>query len=245
MDHELRVIDDAAGVAKTAADFVSRQAREALALKGSFTMAVSGGRSPWAMFAHLADEDVAWESVSIWQVDERIAPAGDPDRNAVGLFDAVRGLPITVHPMPVDALLDTGPLGAGDGATTDEQLIAAVCANYAESLPERFDLIHLGLGCDGHTASLVPNDDVLHVTDAAVAVTSNAYQGRRRMTLTYPALGRCEQVLWLVTGADKAAPLSALLTGDAAIPASHVRAPRSLVVADRAARGMPTTSKDS
>lgn len=244
MNHEVLVIDDAAGVAAAAADVVARHARDALARTGSFTMAVSGGRSPWAMFTHLVHEDLAWESVSIWQVDERIAPAGDPDRNSVGLLHSVGDLPVTVHLMPVDALLETcgddvdGRAATGTGfpeTTVDVENIATVCSRYAESLPERFDLIHLGLGPDGHTASLVPGDDVLSVTEAAVAVTSQRYQGRRRMTLTYPALQRCDQLLWLVTGADKSNALSALLAGDMSIPASHVEAPRSLIVADRAA----------
>ncbi len=231
MEHQVWVIDDAAGVAATAADFVAQQLRDAVTERGAFTLAVSGGRSPWAMFAELARHDLPWSAMSIWQVDERIAAAGDPIRNLVGLDRAVGSLPVTLHPMPVEALLGGGP----GGATTDEDLIAGTCGGYAESLPERFDLVHLGLGPDGHTASLVPGDDVLGVRDLAVAVTSRAYQGSRRMTLTYPALGRCDQLLWLVTGADKAEALSGLLAGEPAYPASLVEAPRSVVVADRAA----------
>lgn len=231
MDHEIWVIDDAEGVASTAADAVAQSIRTAVAERGAFHLAVSGGRSPWAMFAHLTALDLPWSSVSIWQVDERIAPAGDPDRNAVGLAGAVGSLPVTVHPMPVEELLGDGP----GGATTDDALVESACRSYAASLPERFDLIHLGLGPDGHTASLIPDDDVLAATDRSVAVTSSVYQGRRRMTLTYPELGRTEQLLWLITGADKSAALTGVLAGDRAYPASKVEAPRSVMVVDRAA----------
>lgn len=231
MDHELWVVDDAAGVAATAADHVAGLVRATVTERGSFTLAVSGGRSPWAMFAELAHHDLPWEAVSIWQVDERIAGSGDPGRNLVGLTAAFGSRPATLHPMPVEALLGAGP----GGATGDADLVARTCADYAASLPERFDLIHLGLGADGHTASLIPGDDVLGVRDVAVAVTSTVYQGTRRMTLTYPALGRCEQLLWMVTGADKADALTRMLHGEPTDPASFVEAPRSVVVADRAA----------
>jgi 6-phosphogluconolactonase len=100
--------------------------------------------------------------------------------------------------------------------------------------PPVLDLIHLGLGADGHTASLVPGDPVLDVTDADVAVTG-LYQGRRRMTLTFPMINRSRLILWLVTGAEKAAALAHLRESDRSIPGSRVRSDRALVLADRAA----------
>jgi 6-phosphogluconolactonase/glucosamine-6-phosphate isomerase/deaminase len=109
-------------------------------------------------------------------------------------------------------------------------------AEYARSLPEAFDLVHLGLGPDGHTASLVPGDPVLEVDDRLVAVT-DLYQGRRRMTLTYPLLEHVLNVLWLVTGADKANSLSRLRAGDPAIPASRISRANALLLADAAATG--------
>ena len=100
--------------------------------------------------------------------------------------------------------------------------------------PPVLDLVHLGLGPDGHTASLVPGDAVLDVTDADVALTG-VYQGRRRMTLTYPILNRSRRILWLVTGSEKAGMLVRLRDGDLSIPAGRVRRDQALVLADRAA----------
>ncbi len=180
---------------------------------------MSGGHTPWAMFAELASESVPWAGVVIYQVDERVAPPADPDRNLHHLLEALGSDPALVVPMPVN----------------DDDLEAAA-ASYAGSLPEHFDLVHLGLGPDGHTASLVPGDPVLTVQDRLVALTQ-PYQNRVRMTLTYPALARAHQILWLVTGADKKGPLSQLLAGDTSIPAGGVEAEASLVLADAAAAG--------
>jgi 6-phosphogluconolactonase len=217
VQHELEVFADGAAVAARAASYVAAQAREAVAAHGRFTFAVSGGHTPWAMFAELAKEDVPWADVELFQVDERVAPEGDPDRNLTHLRESIGDAPARVHPMPVN----------------DPDLEVAAAA-YATVLPQRFDLVHLGLGPDGHTASLVPGDPVLEVTDALVAVTQ-PYQGHQRMTLTYPALTRADQVLWLVTGADKRDPLARLLSGDESIPAGRVLATHSLVLADQAA----------
>jgi 6-phosphogluconolactonase len=217
MLHELRSLADPDAVAQAGAAFVAERARAAVAERGIFTFAVSGGHTPWAMFAALARETVAWDAVVIYQVDERVAPPGDPSRNLTHLTEALGSAPAEILPMPVN----------------DADLTEAAAA-YAADVPEHFDLVHLGLGPDGHTASLVPGDPVLSVTARLVAVTS-PYQGHARMTLTYPALARARQILWLVTGADKKEPLAALLAGDPTIPAGRVEADASLVLADRAA----------
>jgi 6-phosphogluconolactonase len=217
MHHDLTSLASPDAVAQAGAEFVAGQARTAVEERGIFHFAVSGGHTPWAMFAALASQEVAWDAVVIYQVDERVAPPGDPSRNLTHLTEALGSAPATVLPMPVN----------------DADLTAAADA-YATDLPEQFDLVHLGLGDDGHTASLVPGDPVLSVTDRLVAVTG-PYQGHERMTLTYPALGRARQLLWLVTGADKKAPLSSLLAGDTTIPAGRVQAAASLVLADQAA----------
>ena len=209
MHHELETLADPAGVAAAGAAFVAERARAAVAASGSFHFAVSGGHTPWAMFAELASQTVPWDSVVIYQVDERVAPPEDPDRNLTHLKKALGTAPAQVRAMPVDE---------GD--------LEVAAAAYADSLPAHFDLVHLGLGPDGHTASLVPGDPVLAVTDRLVALT-RPYQDRVRMTLTYPALARARQILWLVTGADKKDPLAGLLSGDTAIPAGRVEAATS------------------
>jgi 6-phosphogluconolactonase len=219
VQHELEISPDAAAVARRAAAYVADRARTAVSEHGRFTFAVSGGKTPWAMFAELASEDMPWADTEIFQVDERVAPEGDPDRNLTNLLASIKDAPARVHPMPVnDADLD------------------AAAASYATVLPQTFDLVHLGLGPDGHTASLVPGDPVLDVTNALVAVTQ-PYQGHPRMTLTYPALTRADQLLWLIAGADKRDPLAKLLAGDQSIPAGRVLATESLVLADAAAAG--------
>jgi 6-phosphogluconolactonase len=217
MHHELKTLPDPAAVAAAGAAFVAERARAAVAATGSFHFAVSGGHTPWAMFAELASETVPWDAVVIYQVDERVAPPDDPDRNLAHLRQALGSAPAQVRAMPVN----------------DGDLVAAAAA-YAAVLPAHFDLVHLGLGPDGHTASLVPGDPALAVTDRLVALTQ-PYQGRVRMTLTYPALARARQLLWLVTGGDKKGPLARLLAGDTTIPAGRVDAAASLVMADRAA----------
>ena len=199
---------------------MAEQARAAVADHGRFTFAVSGGRTPWAMFAHLADEEMPWPHTAIYQVDERVAEADDPDRNLAHLL---RGLPggggAEIHTMPVE-----------------EDDLEAAAAGYARSLPESFDLVHLGLGPDGHTASLVPGDPVLEVMDRGVALTG-IYQGRNRMTLTYPTLNAAKQVLWLVTGEDKVGALRRLRAGDTSIPGGRIAAASALIIADTAAAG--------
>src|SRR6516162_5190025 len=192
-------------------------------------MAVSGGHTPWLMLRMLADEKLPWQQVHVVQVDERVAPAADPDRNLAhlraSLLDHAPLSPDNIHAMPVEAAdLDRA---AAQYAATLRDLAGS---------PPVLDLIHLGLGPDGHTASLVPGDPVLDVTHADVAVTG-PYQGRRRMTLTFPIINRSRFILWLVTGSEKAATLVRLRDGDRSIPAARVRQDQALVVADRAAAG--------
>jgi 6-phosphogluconolactonase len=216
--HELEVLPDLEAAARRAAEVVAEIARSAVRDRDAFALAVSGGRSPSLMFAELAVRGLPWGQTGIWQVDERVAPDGDPDRNLTGLLASLppEGRRV-VRPMPV----------------TEDDLEAAA-DRYAATIPDRFDVVHLGLGDDGHTASLVPGDPVLDVVDRDVAVTRE-YRGRRRMTFTCPLLDRQPFVLWLVTGRDKAAFLLRLLAGDPSIPAGRVRASRQLVVADRTA----------
>lgn len=216
--HEVRVFDTDDDLSRAGAHFVGDIARRSVAHQGGFTWAVSGGRTPWRMFAHLRDVDMPWADTTIYQVDERIVGPQDPDRNLGHLMAAVDGTGVTVVPMPVDAVdLD------------------AAAATYADALPTTLDLVHLGLGSDGHTASLVPRDAILDVRDRAVALTASIYQGHRRMSLTYPYLERAGMLMWLVSGADKAAALDGLLTGDQRIPAGRIHHDAQVVFCDLAA----------
>jgi len=224
---KIEVLADADAVAARAAALIAATARTAAAAGARCVVAVSGGHTPWVMLRALAGETVPWASVQIVQVDERVAPAGDPDRNLTHL---------------TESLLQRAPLAAAQmlPMPVESSDLDAAAARYAERLrtiagsPPVLDLVHLGLGPDGHTASLVPGDAVLEVTDMDVALTGT-YQGRRRMTLTYPMLNRARRVLWVVTGGDKAPMLARLRAGDRSIPAGRVRGDDALVLADRAA----------
>jgi 6-phosphogluconolactonase len=217
---ELEVAGDEKAASRRAAELIAAAGAEAAAERGRFAFAMSGGRSPWAMLAILGEsEEMPWDRTELFQVDERVAAPGDEARN---LTHMVLGLSMdhqaTLRPMPV----------------TQRDLDTAA-RDYEAQLPDRFDLVHLGLGPDGHTASLVPGDPVLEVTDRRVAMTETAYQGHRRMTLTYPALNTARRVVWLVTGPDKPEALQKLLAGDESIPAGRVRNEQMVVVADEAA----------
>ena len=227
----IEALPDADAVARAGAVFTAEEARAAVAARGRFIMAFSGGRTPWTMLRALADERMPWGSVHLVQVDERVAPAGDPDRNLTHLRESLLAhCPLRadhVHAMPVEAADLTA--ASAEYAATLEKIAGT---------PAVLDLAHLGLGPDGHTASLVPGDPVLDVVDRDVAVTG-AYHGRRRMTLTYPILNRARRIVWLVTGSEKAAMLARLRAGDRTIPAGRIRADMALVLADRAAAGAP------
>lgn len=224
---KVEVYADADAVANKAAGLIATMARDAVADRGRFVMAVSGGHTPWQMLRALANEDVPWENLHVAQVDERVARAGDPDRNLTHLHESLLEhaplRPDQIYAMPVEA--------------SD---LEAAAKRYALTLreiagtPPVLDLAHLGLGPDGHTASLVPGDPVLNVTDSDVALTG-VYQERRRMTLTYPMLNRSRRILWLVTGSDKVAALQRLRDGDRSIPAGRIQAANALVLADQAA----------
>ena len=217
---DLEVVADEKAAARRAAEQIAAAGAAAVADHGSFSFAMSGGRSPWSMLAILGElEEMPWGETELFQVDERLASPGSEDRN---LTHMVLGLSMdhqsALRPMPV----------------TQRDLDAAA-HEYDTSLPERLDLVHLGLGLDGHTASLVPGDPVLEVTDRRVAITTNEYQGHRRMTLTYRALAEARQILWLVTGAEKRNPLQKLIAADPSIPAGRVRNGMMTIVADSAA----------
>lgn len=223
---DIRIMDDAGAVAREAARFLVDEARAAIAARKRFSLALSGGSTPWRMLGFLDSGDLPWEAVELFQVDERVAPAGSEERNLTHLqASLVCRVPVPgdqVHAMPVEAPdLDAA-------ARAYAALLAARAGR-----PATLDVVHLGMGGDGHTASLVPGDAVLEVSDTDVAMTAAPYQGCRRMTLTYPALNRARTVLWLLTGAGKAEMLRRLRDGDASIPAGRVSRDRAVVFADR------------
>jgi 6-phosphogluconolactonase len=225
------VFADAKAVAKRAAVIIAQEARAAAAARGRFVVAVSGGKTPWAMLRELAAEEVPWNLVHVVQVDERVAPAGHADRNLTHLRESLLEHaplnPEQIYAMPVE-----GPD------------LEAAAGRYIQTLrdiagtPPVLDLTHLGLGPDGHTASLVPGDPVLEVVDNDVAITK-VYQGRQRMTLTYPILDRSRKILWVVTGAEKFPMLRRLHDGDDSIPAGRIRRDHALILADCAAAEQP------
>ena len=225
---EIKIYPDAETVAREAAKVIAAEARLAVVARGKFVLAVSGGKTPWQMLRALAAENLPWTGVHFFQVDERVAPAGHADRNLTHLRESLKAAPLRaeqIHAMPVE-----------------ETNLEAAAANYAKTLaqlagaPPVLDLVHLGLGADGHTASLVPGDAAMDVADRDVALTG-IYQQRRRMTLTYPLLNRARKILWVATGTEKVEMLNRLQAGDVFIPAGRIVSANALVLADRAAAG--------
>lgn len=224
---DIRTFPNAEEVAREAASYIAERIREQIAKKDYFTMAISGGRTPWQMIQALATYDLPWEKVFLFQVDERIAPDGHLDRNLTQLFKSIENSPLptrlNIFPMHVVA----------------EDLDQA-CVEYAERIHEvtkdgKLDLVHLGMGADGHTASLIPGDEVLAVQDHDVALTSTSYQGRQRMTLTYPLINRAERILWIITGEEKAGMLGRLLQQDPTIPAGLVSQEHTTILTEELA----------
>ena len=226
---QIEVLANPESVASASATLVADRARQAVISRGRFTIALSGGSTPWAMLAELAKEDVPWEKVHVVQVDERVAPAGDKDRNLThmyaSLLDPTPIPPAQIYPMPVE-----------------DNDLAGACVGYAATLnqvagtPAVLDLVHLGLGPDGHTASLVPGDASLDVEDVDVT-SAGPYQDRMRMTLTYPIINRAREIMWLLTGSGKTEMLNRLKAADQSIPAGRVSRDNAIVFADQAAAG--------
>jgi 6-phosphogluconolactonase len=218
--HRLEVLDDPGAVHRRGAEVIAEAVGAAIAERGQCALGVSGGKDPWPMFSQLEDHGLDWTKTQIFQVDERVAPPGSDERNLTHLIESLSiGAQGSIRPMPVN----------------DDDLKAAA-ARYAASLPKALDIAHLGIGPDGHTASLVPGDAVLEETDKRVAVTAGEYQGVRRMTLTYPEIERIRSLLWVVTGEDKRDALRKLIDQDPSTPSGRVRpGGESLILADRSA----------
>jgi len=226
---KIEVLTDSDAVARKAATIIAQEARTAVAARDRFVIAVSGGKTPWLMLRELANEDVPWDKTYLVQVDERVAPAGHADRNLTHLRESLLTT-VALRPEQILAM----PVESPD--------LEAAARQYAQHLveiagsPPVLDLIHLGLGADGHTASLIPGDPVLNVSNTDVAMTG-VYQGRPRMTLTYPIIDRARRILWVVTGQEKVDALTRLRAADPTIPAGRVRQDQDLLLADSAAAG--------
>lgn len=200
-----------------AARVIEIAGQNAIRERGRFDLAISGGTTPWKMLENLAGSRLPWSKISLFQVDERVAPSGSPERNLTHI--------VLTLPLDCQASIRPMPVGSED--------LDAACQVYDFSLPERFDLVHLGLGADGHTASLVPDDPVLEVTDRRVAMTETEYEGTRRMTLTYPVIDASRRILFLVTGEGKDEALARLVAGDRSIPAGRIENRETLLITDR------------
>ncbi len=231
----IEVLEDADRVARRAARLIAAEALAAVAARGRFVLAASGGRTPWLMLRYLTEEELPWDNTYVVQVDERVAPAGHPDRNLTNLRESLAGHPGSPAALPPERIRAM-PVEEADLVEAADRY--AVELRHIAGSPPVLDLVHLGLGADGHTASLVPGDPVLDVTDADVAV-AGVYQGRRRMTLTYPIIDRSRRILWVVTGSEKAGVLARLRAADPLIPAGRIDQSRAIVLADRAAAEEP------
>jgi 6-phosphogluconolactonase len=223
---DIESLDTADLVAQRAAEFIGEEARKAVTARGRFVIAVSGGHTPWMMLRALATADIPWPAIHVMQVDERVAPTGHADRNLTHILESLGSTALSadqIHAMPVES-------GDLDSAAKE---YAATLRGIAGSAPV-VDLVHLGLGPDGHTASLVPGDPVLNCNDSDIAMTG-IYQGRRRMTMTFPIINRSRQILWVISGKEKTPMLNRLMAGDETIPAGQVRRERALLIADKAA----------
>ncbi len=222
--HTIDVIHEDEWVQR-AADLFAMAVTSSLEVRDRMVLALSGGSTPGPVFDALAAKDLPWRDVIVTQADERVAPEGDSARNLTRQMQAFEGTEVEFLPLPVQGLIRPG---------VEEYLrvLHAVCDD-----PPLLDVVHLGLGDDGHTASLLPGDDALEVTGSDVAVTAE-YQGHRRITLTRPLLDRARLIIWLVKGESKAEPLRRLVTGDPTIPAGRLNPQRSLILADEAAASL-------
>ena len=219
----LHVAPDPTATAERGARFLASEIAQAIVKRGQAHIALSGGSTPWAMLRELRAMDMPWDAMHVYQVDERVAPDGDPDRNLTGLRNALLDhVPVHAHPLEVDPVRLDEPV-----------------------LPNRFDVVHLGLGDDGHTASLVPDDPALEVSDRPLAVTA-PYRGRQRVTMTFPVIDAARTVLWLACGSAKAPLVVRAVARDLRIPAGRVANPNQHWFLDEpAAAELPPTDTRS
>jgi 6-phosphogluconolactonase/glucosamine-6-phosphate isomerase/deaminase len=199
-----------------AARRIAHRLCDAVRRRGGASLALSGGSTAPPMIAELAGSDVPWHAVGIWQVDERVAPDGHDARNA-GQLEAFGALPCRVHPMPV----------------TEHDLRGAA-GRYAEHLPDRFDVVHLGIGNDGHTASWPPDRPDVRSSSHAVELVE-LFGGWPRMTVTQRVVNGARSRVVLTVGSDKRPVVERWLLLDPTLPISAVRRSGTWLFVDSAA----------
>lgn len=209
--HGVQVFDDAESVARAAAELFARLSRESVAERGTFSVALSGGTTPRRVYELLASDEyrehVSWPSVHVFFGDERTVPPDHAESN---------------YRMASEALLSRVALpaenvhrieGVGDAAANASDYESVMRGFFGDEEWPRFDLVFLGMGDDGHTASLFPNTAALEESRAWVAANRVEKFGAWRITLTAPAINAARRVIFLVTGAGKAERLSEVLNG--------------------------------
>ena len=221
------VVEDADALARRAAEHFTQAAEAAVARRGRARIAISGGSTPKAAFRLLADPTQPWRSRMPWDkldlywVDERCVPPGDPDSN---------------YHMTREAMLDHVPLPPERVHRMEGELEPEVAAARYESLlrntfrlegaeSPRFDLIALGMGPDGHTASLFPHTGAIHEMGKLVTANHVPQKDTWRITLTWPVINHASSVFFLIGGADKASVLHEVFTG----PRDPERLPSQLI----------------
>lgn len=215
MSMDIRVSDDPSAAA---AAWMARRVRDSVRRRGEALIAVSGGSTAPPLFTALLQHDVPWDRVTIWQVDERVAPEGDPERNAIQLT----AVPGRLRLMPVTA-----------------KDLRAAARRYGAGLPQRFDLVHLGLGDDGHTASWPPGHPVVDSEQPCEAI--GEFNGFERMTLTPRVVNAARSRLMLTLGASKAEMVERWMLRDPSLPVDRVRRSGTIAFLDPdAAARLPT-----
>lgn len=222
----IEILPDRDSVAEYGAKWIAELARETLLTQKNFSLALSGGKTPWQMLRRLAAEELPWGKIHLFQTDERVLPKNHSERNLTQLQEIFSRAASRLHPMPV---------GAGD--------LERACASYTKEIqryagqPPVLDLIHLGLGEDGHTASLFSGDALLAESKRDVGLSDEALRPRR-MTLTLPAINRAKQALWVITGKEKSVAFQKLLRGDPSIPASRIACAKIFLLVDEDAASL-------
>jgi 6-phosphogluconolactonase len=232
----IEVLADPPALARHVAE---RLTEAALAANGPFRVSLSGGSTPKALYELLAADDFKrrfpWQRVSWYWGDERFVPYDHPDSNyrmtREAMLAKVPAPPENIHPVPTDGT-------AEDAARRYERMLqAAYGASTLDPARPLFDVTLLGLGADGHTASLLPGESVLEERRRWVAAVSHG-RPEIRITMTYPVIESSRRVAFLVAGAGKAAILRDIRSGDSRAPAARVRPQGELIwFVDRAAAG--------